>query len=82
MIEAAEAIPFVQLTDWDHNRLYALKGQVVAAGIRQITGVEMPVFPKQRFQRGAADTTTFDAIFPALDQDYRDAFDEIFLVQE
>ena len=78
VIEAAEAIPFVQLTDWDHNRLYDLKGQIVAAGVRQITGVEMPVFPKQRFQRGAVDGSTFDAIFPAHDHDYREAFDEIF----
>jgi asparagine synthase (glutamine-hydrolysing) len=53
VIEIAEAIPFIELTDWDHQKLYALKGEVVSRGIRAITGVEMPVFPKQRFQRGA-----------------------------
>lgn len=78
VIEAAEAIPFVQLTDWDHEKLYALKGAIVASGIRQVTGVEMPVFPKQRFQRGAADATTFDGLFPKSDKDYRDEFDRVF----
>ncbi|WP_145178061.1 asparagine synthase-related protein [Rubripirellula lacrimiformis] len=78
VIEAAEAIPFVELTDWDHQRLYGLKGQVVAAGVRQITGTEMPVFPKQRFQRGAVDGATFDSLFPQDDREYRKAFDELF----
>ncbi|MCG8653877.1 MAG: asparagine synthase-related protein [Pirellulales bacterium] len=78
VIEAAEAIPFVDLTDWDHQKLYALKGQIVAAGIGQITGVEMPVYPKRRFQRGAADRSTFEALFPTSDQDYRDEFARIF----
>ena len=74
VIELAEAIPFVQLTDWDHERLYALKGQIVAAGVKAVTGVEMPVFEKCRFQRGAADSDAFDALFPADDQAYRDEF--------
>lgn len=78
VIEVAESIPFVALTDWDHEKLYDLKGQVVASGVRQITGVEMPVFPKQRFQRGAADAETFAGIFPTDDQAYRDAFAESF----
>jgi asparagine synthase (glutamine-hydrolysing) len=78
VIEAAEAIPFVELTDWDHRKLYDLKGRVVAAGVRQITGVEMPVFPKQRFQRGAADADTFAQLFPKSDREYRQAFAEIF----
>ncbi len=78
VIEAAEAIPFVELTDWDHKKLYALKGQIVASGIRQITGVEMPVFPKQRFQHGAADDDTFASLFPSTDKEYRDEFDRVF----
>ena len=55
VIEVAEAIPFVDLTAWDHERLYALKGDVVAAGVKAITGIQMPVFPKRRFQHGAVD---------------------------
>ncbi len=78
VIEAAEAIPFVDLTDWDHEKLYDLKGAVVASGVRQITGVEMPTFPKQRFQRGAVDAATFADLFPDRDQEYRDAFAAIF----
>lgn len=78
VIEVAEAIPFVKLTDWDPERLYDLKGAIVASGIRQITGVEMPVFDKQRFQRGAADPATFDRLFPAEEKSYRQAFAELF----
>ncbi len=74
VIEIAEAVPFVALTDWDHQKLYALKGQIVAAGIKHVTGVEMPVFEKRRFQHGAADSNTFQQIFPTEDQTYRDEF--------
>lgn len=78
VIEVAEAIPFVKLTDWQHERLYRLKGDIVSSGIKQITGVEMPVFEKQRFQKGAADSTTFEKLFPASPAAYRDAFAELF----
>jgi asparagine synthase (glutamine-hydrolysing) len=78
VIEVAEAIPFVKLTDWDHKRLYDLKGAIVASGIKQITGVEMPVFEKQRFQRGAADPATFATLFPTDEKEYRKAFAELF----
>ena len=77
MIEIAEAVPFVALTDWDHEKLYALKGEIVAAGIRQVTGVEMPVFEKRRFQHGAADSETFNRLFPDDEQVYRDQFAEM-----
>jgi asparagine synthase (glutamine-hydrolysing) len=78
VIEVAEAIPFVELTDWDHQRLYQLKGQVVAAGIRAVTGVEMPVFEKRRFQQGAVTEPTFDALFPPAEASYRTAFQKLF----
>ncbi|MFK8112812.1 MAG: asparagine synthase-related protein [Rubripirellula sp.] len=78
VIEAAEAIPFVELTDWNHEKLYELKGRVVASGVQQITGVKMPVFPKQRFQKGAADAETFAKIFPDSESEYRNAFAEMF----
>jgi asparagine synthase (glutamine-hydrolysing) len=74
VIEIAEAVPFVALTDWDHKKLYSLKGEIVASGIRQLTGTEMPVFEKRRFQHGAADKPTFERMFPTDDQDYRDEF--------
>ncbi|MBP87454.1 MAG: asparagine synthase [Planctomycetaceae bacterium] len=78
VIGVAEGIPFIELTDWDHQRLYALKGEVTRRGIEQITGMTMPIFEKRRFQRGAVDATGFDSIFPKDEATYRDAFAEIF----
>jgi asparagine synthase (glutamine-hydrolysing) len=53
VIEVAEGIPFIALTDHDVDKLYALKGEIVSRGVKAITGMEMPVFPKRRFQHGA-----------------------------
>ena len=78
VIGVAESIPFIELTDWDHERLYALKGEVTRRGIEAITGLTMPVFEKRRFQRGAVDDSGFDSLFPAEESAYRDAFAEIF----
>ena len=78
VIEVAEGIPFIELTDWDHDRLYSLKGQVVREGVKAVTGLDMPVFEKRRFQQGAADTNTFDSVFPASPLEYRQAFLEIY----
>ena len=77
MIEIAEAVPFVALTEWYHQKIYGLKGQIVAAGIRHVTGSDMPTFEKRRFQHGAADQETFNRLFPAEEQDYRDEFKRI-----
>ena len=52
VIAIAEAIPFAQLTEGSTERLYALKGEIVSRGIRAVLGVEMPVYPKRRFQDG------------------------------
>jgi asparagine synthase (glutamine-hydrolysing) len=78
VIEVAEGIPFIELTDWDHQRLYSLKGEVVSRGVRQVTGVEMPVFEKRRFQQGAVADELFAKLFPAHEQDYRDAFSRVW----
>jgi len=53
VIEVAEGIPFTELTGMDVEKLYALKGDIVARGVKAITGMDMPVFPKRRFQHGA-----------------------------
>ena len=53
VVEAAEGIPFIALTGYDVDRLYSLKGEIVSRGVRQLTGRQMPVFPKRRFQHGA-----------------------------
>lgn len=78
VIEIAEGIPFVDLTDWDHEKLYALKGQVVASGIKAITGMDMPVFEKRRFQHGAASRDAFKKHFPEKELDYRKEFLSIY----
>jgi|SRR5688572_14527079 len=50
---AAVAIPFEQVLAGAAERLMTLKQDVVAAGMKAVTGVEMPVRPKRRFQDGA-----------------------------
>jgi asparagine synthase (glutamine-hydrolysing) len=55
-IAAAAAIPFEQVLSGSVERLYTLKQEVVRAGILAVTGIEMPVNPKRRFQDGALAT--------------------------
>lgn len=71
VIEVAEGIPFIELTDWDHSRLYALKGEIVRRGVEAITGLTMPIFEKRRFQRGVVDAAQFEQIFSHSEADYR-----------
>lgn len=78
VIEIAEAIPFVELTNWDHEKLYRLKGEIVSNGIKAVTGIEMPVFSKRRFQHGAAPEKVFNDQFSAKDSEYRSAFNQIY----
>lgn len=78
VIEVAEGIPFIELTDWDHGKLYDLKGEVVRRGVEAVTGISMPVFEKRRFQHGAAGQSTFDEVFPESERAYRDAFALVF----
>ena len=72
VISISEAIPFIELTDWDHQRLYDLKGEIVRRGIESITGITMPVFTKRRFQDGAA--AAGKSLFPGDPSEYRRAF--------
>lgn len=78
VIEVAEGIPFIELTDWDHEKLYDLKGKVAASGVKAITGLDMPVFEKRRFQHGAASEQAFNSHFPEKEIDYRKAFLSIY----
>lgn len=71
VIEVAEGIPFIELTDWDHTRLYALKGEIVRRGVEAVTGRTMPIFEKRRFQRGAVDAAAFEQLFAHSEADYR-----------
>ena len=58
-IAAAEAIPFAELTRGSHEALYGLKGEVLRRGLRRVTGLDLPVFPKRRFQHGAVTQEAF-----------------------
>lgn len=78
VIDVAEGIPFVALTDWDHGRLYELKGAVCQRGIEHLTGLTMPTFEKNRFQRGAVDNNQFAQLFPTSPAVYRQIFSELF----
>ncbi|HEV8394798.1 MAG TPA: asparagine synthase-related protein [Vicinamibacterales bacterium] len=52
-IAAAVAIPFDTVLGGDPARLMTLKQDIVAAGVKAVTGVEMPIRAKRRFQDGA-----------------------------
>jgi asparagine synthase (glutamine-hydrolysing) len=78
VIEAAEAIPFAALTGYDVPSLYALKGEIVSRGVKALTGLTMPVYPKRRFQHGAM---TGGALPPGLretERAYRQAFARLY----
>ena len=74
VIEVSEGIPYITMTNWDHQKLYDLKGEIVSAGIRKVTGMDMPVFPKRRFQHGAASPDSFIKHFPEKELLYRKEF--------
>ncbi|MFC2123669.1 asparagine synthase-related protein [Bacteroidota bacterium] len=78
VIEIAEGIPFIELTDWSHEKLYDLKGEIVWKGVKAVTGMSMPVFEKRRFQHGATDMDTFNEFFPKKDLEYRREFQSIY----
>ena len=73
VISVSEAIPFAELTCGSHETLYRLKGDVVASGIRQHLGVEMPIFPKRRFQDGVFGKLARDT-FSGTEDTYRNHF--------
>lgn len=78
VIEVAEGIPFVELTGWRHDRLYALKGEIVRRGVEAVTGLVLPVFEKRRFQHGAADHRLLAERFPDDPAVYRRTFAELY----
>jgi asparagine synthase (glutamine-hydrolysing) len=74
VIEISEGIPYIDMTDWDHQKLYDLKGQIVYEGVKAITGIDMPVFRKRRFQHGATSRKDFSRLFPQKEITYRKEF--------
>lgn len=78
VVAAAEAAPFDVLTGGSTTRLYALKGEIVRAGVEAILGMEMPVYPKRRFQDGAGQADARERLFPGTETDYRRRFADHF----
>lgn len=74
VVEVAEGIPFDALTQGDVSRLYALKGEIVSRGIKALTGLDMPVFEKRRFQHGAVSRDKLRQKLPAQEAVYRRQF--------
>jgi asparagine synthase (glutamine-hydrolysing) len=74
VIAVAEAIPFAALTEGSHERLYALKGEITSRGIRAVLGLEMPVYPKRRFQHGSVASGAVQRVFGGDEARYRRHF--------
>lgn len=76
VVEVAEGIPFALLTNLDEAVLYRLKGEITRRGVRAVTGLDMPVFPKRRFQDGAGARAVRQSLFGAQDNEhaYRQRF--------
>ena len=74
LVEMAASLPWDALTGYDTDRLYALKGEIVAHGVRAVTGVEMPVFAKRRFQHGAIEADVMRRQLPWTEAEYRRRF--------
>jgi len=74
VIAVAEAIPFIKLTDYDVTRLYELKGEIVSRGVSALTGMQMPIFPKRRFQHGALRAEALRDRLPYREAEYRKQF--------
>lgn len=79
VVEVAEGIPFIDLTQYDVPTLYALKGAIVRAGVQAVTGLEMPTFPKRRFQHGALPADTLRTRLGGTEQSYRRTFERVYL---
>ena len=74
VIAIAEAIPFIDITQYDVPRLYELKGEIVSRGVKAVTGMDMPVFPKRRFQHGALPEDSLRQRLPHREAEYRKQF--------
>ncbi len=74
VIEVAEGIPFIELTQYDVPTLYSLKGEIVRRGVKALTGMDMPVFEKRRFQHGAVPRETLLQKLPSSESAYRRQF--------
>jgi asparagine synthase (glutamine-hydrolysing) len=78
VMEIAEGIPFAALTKYDVPALYSLKGEIVSRGVKAVTGIDMPVFPKRRFQHGAMQADAMRQRLGGSEVEYRRAFNSLY----
>lgn len=78
VVAVAEGIDFAKLTGGSHDKLYALKGEVLRRGVKSRTGLDLPVFPKRRFQHGALPKEEFRRRFSEDPEAYRRHFLKAF----
>jgi asparagine synthase (glutamine-hydrolysing) len=78
VMEVAEGIPFASLTQYDVPMLYSLKGEIVRRGVKSVTGIDMPVFPKRRFQHGAMTAQAMRERLNGSEATYRRAFQALY----
>jgi asparagine synthase (glutamine-hydrolysing) len=78
VLEVAEGIPFGPLTGYDVPALYALKGEIVRRGVKAVTGLDLPVFPKRRFQHGALPQEALRVRLGSDESDYRRRFHGLY----
>jgi asparagine synthase (glutamine-hydrolysing) len=78
LVELAASIPFAELTGHDVERLYRLKGEIVATGVEAVTGLRMPVYPKRRFQDGVGSEEVAAARWTHREADYRSHFHSLY----
>ncbi len=74
VIAVSEGIPFIELTRYDVPTLYSLKGEIVRRGVKAVTGLDMPIFGKRRFQHGAVAQQTLRRHLPSQEAAYRRQF--------
>jgi asparagine synthase (glutamine-hydrolysing) len=77
-MEVAEGVPFADLTRYDVPTLYSLKGEIVRRGVKTVTGIDMPVFPKRRFQHGAMPEDAMRERLNGSEATYRRAFEDMY----
>ena len=78
VVEVSEGIPFIELTDYDIDKLYALKGDVIARGVKSVLGFDMPIYEKRRFQHGATTVDSLRENIPAREGKLRKKFLELY----
>ncbi|NHZ73009.1 MAG: asparagine synthetase B family protein [Nitrospirae bacterium] len=78
LVSLATAIPFDELTRGSIEKLYALKSEVLKRGVKAVTGMDLPVFPKRRFQEGAGPESVLAERFAADPEAYRNHYLDLY----